>query len=141
MYRNLSPVYFEKMTLEEFFCLYKALNATPDRVIKLIEEPDDMNTAQARVFSYLTTFVSNSSQDELRLFLRFVTGSSVLVDQNLKVCFNQLSGLARRPISHTCTCSLELSVSYATYTEFEQEFTRVLSSQASWAMEYNANMC
>ena len=127
--------FFEKISLQQFFGLYKALNATPERVLNLIEEPLDMNPAQARVFSYLTTFVSNSSQDDLRLFVRFVTGSSVLIDENIKITFNQLSGLSRRPISHTCSCSLEIPLSYATYPEFEQEFFQVLSSEASWAMD------
>lgn len=127
--------FWEQFTIEEFFQLYKALNATPDTVLRLIQEADDMNSAQSRVFSYLTTFISNSKQDVLRLFLRFVTGSSVLMDKGIKVTFNQLTGLARRPISHTCECSLELSVSYTTFPEFEQEFSRVLSSEASWAMD------
>ncbi len=127
--------FFQKMSIEQFYGLYKGLTATPSRVIKLIEEPEDMNSAQARVFAYLTTFVSNSKQDELQLFLRFVTGSSVLLDENITVTFNQLSGLGRCPISHTCSCSLELSLSYATYPEFELEFSRVLSSEASWVMD------
>ena len=64
------------MTESEFFGLYKALNASSERVLDLIEEPAAMNSAEKRIFSYLITLVSNSRQDDLRLFLRFVTGSS-----------------------------------------------------------------
>ena len=127
--------FFETLSFNDFFTLYKALNATPKRVLQLVEEPGGMNSAQERVFSYLTTYISNCKQDELRLLLRFVTGSSVLLDKTIKVTFNRLSGLARRPISHTCDCLVELPLSYSTYPEFEQELSRVLACEASWAMD------
>ena len=79
-----------------------------------------MNSAEERVYSYLVTFVGNMN-DELRLFIRFVTSSSVVV----KISFNNLSGLARCPISHTCDCGLELSIAYSTFPEFEKEFAKV----------------
>ena len=71
-------------------------------------------------------------QHELTRFLRFVTGSSVLINEGIKVVFNNLTGAARRPISHTCSCSLELPLSYTTCTfpEFEAEFTKVLLDDA-----------
>ena len=94
-----------------------------------------MNSAEDRVFGYLLSFVGNMKQNELRLFLRFVTGSSVLLAKQIMVSFNGLTGLARRPISHTCECHLELPVSYATYPEFELEFMKVLTSEVSWAMD------
>eukprot|EP00731_Ephydatia_muelleri_P017684 Em0010g782a len=46
----------ETMTVSEFFGLYKALNATSERVLDLIEEPSAMNSAEKRIFSYLITF-------------------------------------------------------------------------------------
>ena len=88
------------MTVSEFFGLYKALNATSERVLDLIAEPTAMNSAEKRIFSYLITFVSNSRHDDLRLFLRFVTGSSVLLSESIRVLFNNTEGLARSP-----TCS------------------------------------
>ena len=63
------------------------------------------------------------------MFLQFITGSSVLLAKNIKVSLN---GLYRQPISHTCDCNIELPVSYATYPEFESEFTKIL---ASWTMD------
>ena len=71
---------------------------------------------------------------EVRNFLRFVTGSSTLVDE-IKVTFNGLSGLSRRPIAHTCSCTLELPVSYATYLEFAQEFDAIFTRELSWIMD------
>lgn len=101
----------------------------------MVEESEDMIAAESRSFSYLTTFVGNSKQDDLRLFLRFVTGSSVMIDEPIKVIFNKLDGLGRRLISHTCYSTLELPVSYATYPEFEQEMMKVLTNELSWVMD------
>jgi len=39
--------------------------------------------------------------EEVRQFLRFTAGSSVLVVNRISVTFNNLSGLACRPIVHT----------------------------------------
>ena len=127
--------FWELFSIDTLFRLYKVLNATTSAVLGLIEDPGDMNSAEDRVFGFLLSFVGNMKQNELRLFLRFVTGSSVLLAKKISICFNNLSGLARRPISHTCDCALELPVSYATYPEFEMEFTKVLTSEVSWAMD------
>ena len=127
--------FMEQLSIDTLFRLYKALNATTSAVLSLLEEPDDMNPAEERVFGYLHSFICNMKQSELRLFLRFVTGSSVLLAKKIKVSFNNLTGLARRPISHTCDCMIELPVAYTTYPEFEFELTTVLTNEVSWAMD------
>ena len=53
----------------------------------------------------------------------------------IQVEFNMLSGASRRPIAHTCTPSLELPSTYATYTEFVSEFRRCMASDFSWIMD------
>lgn len=127
--------FWKKFSVEKFFELYKALNATPETVLKIIQEPISLNLAQERVFRYLTTFIGNAKQDLLRLFLRFVTGSSVLMATPISISFNNLSGLGRRPISHTCDCGLELPISCSTFPEFENEFIQVLSNEMSYIMD------
>ena len=87
----------------------------------LIEEPDQlMNAAQERVFCYLQQYIGSMTQDELHKFLRFVTGSSIM-PTSLIVTFNSESGLACRPIGHTCSNTIELSSTYVTYLEFIEE--------------------
>lgn len=94
-----------------------------------------MNAAEERVYGYLTSFIGNMKLEELRLFLRFITGSSVCIDKKIEITFNNLSGAARRPIAHTCTCILEVPLSYATYPEFSEEFLKILMSELSWVMD------
>ena len=55
----------------------------------------------------------------------------MLVSKHIVVHFNNLTGLGRCPISHTCNCTLESSISYATYPEFEQEFLAVFQNENS----------
>ena len=90
---------------------------------------------EASFFSYLMNFIGNMKRDDLRLFLRFVTGSSVMLAQKINVSFNNITGIARRPISHTCDCGLELSIAYSTFPEFEQEFYKILQHEYSWIMD------
>ena len=78
------------------YYLYNCLNAS---VLKVIEEPDLMNCAEERVYRYLVTFIGNSKPNQLSLFLRFVTGNSVLIAKPIHVTFNNLTGLSRCPIS------------------------------------------
>ncbi len=122
------------MSIQEFWELYLALGVTASKVIQLLDEPLCLTSNQSRVFGYLVQMIGNMKQDELRSFLRFVSGSSVCLSGRLAVRFNSLSGLGRRPIAHTCDCVLELPVSYTTYLEFVGEFRNVLTSDECWIM-------
>ena len=85
------------------------------------------NQSQERVSEYLTTMIGNMKVNELRLFMRFVTGTSVCVTPTITITFNNLSGLARRPIAHTCDFSLELPIAYTNYDDFYSDFRGILA--------------
>ena len=130
-------IFWSQFSVEKLFSLYKAMNATASSVLALLAEPEFENQAEARVYDYFKTYIGNignCKEEELRSLLRFVTGSSAIVDKSILVRFNNLSGLARRPISHTCSCTLDLSTTYKTYLEFENELQLVLSNDLSYAM-------
>lgn len=127
--------FWNEVNVGELYSWYTALNATPKRVIEKLEENVDMSAAESRVFKFLITFIGDLNQEELRNFLRYVTGSSVLICERIKVTFNGVSGLGRSPISHTCDCWLELSTTYYTYPEFKHEFLNILNSAVAWPMD------
>ena len=127
--------FWSMFSVQDLFELYLRLNATSAAVLARIEEPEQTNSSKARVFGFLRQLIGNMKNAEVRLFLRFVTGSSVLIDKSISVTFNNLHGAARRPISHTCSCTLELSTTYCSYPDFEQEFLTVLSSDEAWVMD------
>ena len=120
----------------DLHCLYQALTATPAKVLNFLEEPYCVNKARKMVFGYLRQYTGSMTLDQLRLFLRFATGSSVFTASKLEVQFNMLFGLARRPIAHTCSNLLELSATYVSYPEFVKEFNLVLSDETyTWIMD------
>ena len=107
-----------------------AINATAYNALKVIKEPLVLEPLQETTYGY--QYVGNMCNAEVRNFLRFVTGSSALVVDEIKITFNGLSGISRRPIAHTCSCTLELPTSYSTYLEFAREFDAILTSELSW---------
>ena len=127
--------FWQQFDIDKLFSIYKALNASVSSVLKSIMEPIAMNAAEDKVFKFLRTYITNLKVEELRRFLRFVTGSSVLTSMNITIIFNNLSGVGRRPLVHTCDCTLELSKSYSSYPEFEHEFTVYLLDETSWIMD------
>ena len=57
--------------------------------------------------------------DKIRCFLRFTTGSSVLIAEKIAVTFNTLNGISHRPIAHMCSCVLQLPSTYQPFLDFE----------------------
>lgn len=114
----------------ELHKLYKALGATNASVINMIVEPDDLDCNQSRILGYLKTFIGNLEQRDLQNFLRYVTGSSIMIIKNISILFNAVVGLGRRPIGRACNSLLELS------TDFAEEFLFILSSEYAWPMNF-----
>ena len=98
--------------------------ATPAKVIAIIQEPESMNSREQRIFTYLTQLIGDMKPQELATFLRFVSGSSICLGKKIEITFNNLSGLARRPIAHTCDCFL--SHTSAT-SNFQLSFNQIQS--------------
>ena len=126
--------FWESIGVIGLWKLYLALSVTPYKVIQLIHEPECTTSNQSRVFGYLMQMIGSMNHDELRTFLRFVTGSSVCIGK-LNISFNNMSGFARRPIAHTCSSLLELPSTYLTFMEFDTEFRKVLSTVECWRMD------
>ena len=123
------------LSVETLYSIYSSLTASPEKVLSLMYEPDINDPNQERVLGYLTQYVGDMKPEEIRRFLRFVTGSPVCCVEGFVVSFNSLEGAARRPITHTCSRLLELSSAYTTYDEFTREFRAVLfSDEDQWVM-------
>lgn len=133
--------FWGKMNTEELYSLYRVLSASSLKILQLIQEPDDLTKDQERVLQYLKTYIGNLRVTELERLLRFVCGSSVCPEE-INITFNSLAGLGRRPIGHTCSCTLELSSVYLSYLEFENELNLILTSphqaNAEWLWRMDA---
>ncbi len=127
--------FWQSFSIEELYRLYNTLGASPRKVLDMLSEPVFENERETRIFGYLQDYIAHMKQEEVIRFLRFTTGSSVMISEKLVITFNSLSGFTRRPIAHTCGCTLELSSSYTTYNEFETEFNAILSNdEYAWEM-------
>ena len=127
--------FWNERGIDGIIAVYESLSVTSSTVLKALRCPAIVTAEQERVFSYLKDMIGNLQSKELQSFLRFVTGSSSLITNTILVQFNCLSGVARRPIAHTCSCSLELSVQYINYNDFAQEFFSILTgNQQVWEM-------
>ena len=117
--------------------IYTSLTVTSDKILKIIDG-DCQSPGEERILAYLTSLIGNMKTNDLRNFLRFTTGSSVCIASKISVTFNSSSGLARRPIAHTCSNTLELSASYVNYHDFSAEWHAILgdtNNEWKWRMD------
>ena len=124
------------LSVKELHAIYLALSATPEKVLEQLQESTVEDSSQDRVLGYLRQYIGNMRGEELGRFLRFVTGLPVCTTQSIKVTFNSLTGLSRRPIAHACAAVLELPSSYNSLGEFTREFQAILSGdEDKWRMD------
>lgn len=128
--------FWKNMSIYKFYSIYSALSVSTYKILQMLDNVSTSNQNEETVLSYLRQYIGNMRTDELRVFLRFVTGSCVCTASGIKVSFNRLDGLARRPIAHTCSYTLEISTSYFNYAEFSSEFDAILSDKGQgWRMD------
>ena len=132
---HLHQRFWDGYSVEKLYSLYKSLTANHEEVIKMIREPDTMNGAEERVYSYLINFVGSLKSEDLQGFLRFVTGSSVMLPNDITVIFNAATGLSRAITSHTCNSTIVIPTTYVTYPDFASEFHSILQSNFGWIMD------
>ena len=75
----------------------------------MIKHAEFKDPNEERVYGYLRQMLSTFESQQLRHFLRFVTGSTVCTSMTINVSFNKNTDAARRPIPHTCDPLLELN--------------------------------
>ena len=102
--------FWKSLTVNDLFSLYNLASVSPSQIVCAIKAPDDMTPLQSRAFNF---FIGNLKDcNKMRRFLRFVTGSPGNTGKDITVCFNSTEGLARRPIAHTCSCEIEIPLSF-----------------------------
>jgi len=130
--------FWSRRTVEDIKVIYQQLAVSSQKVLSLLSFPDACSQQEERVAGYLRTMLGNMQPEELRMFMRYISGSCVCSANNITISFNSLSGLARRPIAHTCNSTLELPTSYLNYDDFHLEFKAIFSqtnNDFSWRMD------
>ena len=71
----------------------------------------------------------------LKHLLEFLTGSELLIVDEIKVSFTKNdSTFARRSIAHICGPCLELPSTYSNFCKVREEFTPILK-KSTWEMD------
>ena len=133
---NHRAAFWQRLSVDDIAHIMQAQRPTPEKVASVIKTgKEDMTDDEDRTLYFLKEFVASLDFDTLADFLMFVTGSVHQPDR-IRVTFTTLTGLERRPISHTCFNLLEVPTSYSSIKEFKREFKSVLASPE--AFQYSA---
>ena len=118
-------------TLEGLDQLYESKRQTAKKIMKLFRgEPSTGGERQS--LDYLKKFVNSLEGKALSMFLRFCTGSDVIICDSIRICFSSLERPQRHPVARTCTPILELPTLYESFPALAEEFTNIMTeSQAS----------
>ncbi|XP_057293155.1 uncharacterized protein LOC130621818 [Hydractinia symbiolongicarpus] len=130
---NVLRDFQEFSTFNDINLFYKKILPTNRKVVKILNA-EPKNAAERECFDYLKQFIRGLDEIGLKTFLRFCTGSDVLLVEKLRVEFVPCSTAARRPIAHTCAPMLEMPSSYSNFCEFRAEMHNILSA-SSWSMD------
>ena len=121
-------------TIEDLRSMYEEKTVSPKKVLKLLSAQPG-NDAERESFDHLKRFVKSLTDGALSAFLQFTTGSDIIICDSLEVTFVSVDGLARRPIAHTCTPSLELPSTYQSFNELSEEFSSLLREKGFWEFD------
>jgi hypothetical protein len=113
--------------------VYDQLEPSVSKVLNLLEA-NPQTTEQNKCLSYFQRFIRGRSSNDLGRLLRFLTGADVICVEKIQVSFIKATGLARRPIIHTCGPSVELPETYLHFPDFRSEWEHLLANEASFEM-------
>ncbi|XP_014900553.1 uncharacterized protein LOC106955100 [Poecilia latipinna] len=114
--------------------LFKDLQPTSKKVCQLLKFAVDLNPKQKEVENHLKRFIRELDDIKLQKFLRFCTGSDLIVTNSIFVEFQDMTEFTRRPMGHTCGSTLKIADSYENFPDFRSEFNAVLESNV-WVMD------
>ena len=120
-------------SVERILEMYDRLVPSNTKVIQALRA-ETTNEAERDCLKHLKRYIRGFDNSKLKKFLKFTTGSDLMIFDELQVAFNQNDSLARRPIAHTCGFVLEMSSTYQSFPEVREEFNNVLSAD-SWEMD------
>ncbi|KAL3973707.1 hypothetical protein ACER0C_024914 [Sarotherodon galilaeus] len=114
--------------------LFSELQPTSKKVCQLLKFAVDLTPQQKEVKNHLKRFIRELDNIKLQKFMRFCTGSDLIVTNSIYVEFQDMTEFTRRPVEHTCGNVLQLANSYENFPDFRSEFNAVLESNV-WVMD------
>lgn len=120
-------------TVESLLYLYDHLAPTTTKLLNTID--CEANTQEERdSLKFFKRYLKGLDSRMVSTFMRFFSGSDLMLFDSWQVTFTDVRGYARRPIAHTCSNMLELPSTYQSFPELREEFNNVLKSE-DWEMD------
>lgn len=88
-------------SLDGVLQIFKEKQPTAKKIIKTLQV-ETSNELERATVDHFKRYIRSLEGKALERFLHFITGSDCLTGNPIQVTFTSLSGLQRRPISHTC---------------------------------------
>jgi hypothetical protein len=123
-------------SLPELKALYEEFNVTTTRFLNSIDTSDVNTAAEEKCWYFFHTFIRSLDNQMLKKLLRFITGvpSFTCCNRKIYLSFSGNKGLTRAPHATVCSKTLIFPTTYNNYSEFKEEFMRVLLSNESYLM-------
>ena len=80
--------FWKQMGVSGLLAIYKAQSVSCAKVLVMLDEEEGGNANENRVLGYLRQFVGSMNSEDLRIFLRFCTGSTICTADKITVSFN-----------------------------------------------------
>ncbi|XP_047212407.1 uncharacterized protein LOC124864186 [Girardinichthys multiradiatus] len=119
---------------EALIKLFSDLQPTSKKVCQLLKFAEDLSPKQKDVGNHLKRFIRELDDIKLQKFMRFCTGSDLIVTNSIFVEFQDMTAFTRRSVGHTCGSILQIADNYENFPDFRSEFNAVLESNV-WVMD------
>ncbi|XP_068737060.1 uncharacterized protein [Montipora capricornis] len=127
----LIPIFVNVTTLTQ---KYESLLPSISKILSCLEA-NPVNDPEMESLKFLKKFIKGlDTSQKLSNFVRFVSGSELMLFAAIQIEFTDLSGLGRGPIAHTCNTVLQLPSTYQSFPELREDFSSILSSD-NWEMD------
>lgn len=114
--------------------IYERLIPSVSKISKCIQSSPESD-AERECLKFLQRYIKGlDTTEKLATFVRFISGSELMLFEGIQVTFTDLYGAGRRPIARTCNTLLQLPSTYQSFPELREEFNHVLMS-GNWEMD------
>ena len=127
--------FWDDITTEEVNSLYQLSHPTPQRIISnlVCTQPD---TKEVPILRWLNRNLTASSEAILSHFLRFCTGTDVIVpDRAISIRMETMPPTAMRPMAQTCFRLLRIPKNYESFSQMRTKLDVYLSDTSVWDMK------
>ena len=124
--------FWKAVTGAEISALYMLCSPTNKNVIESLQL-DGESQQEVRVFQWLIRYLRNKDQQTVARFLRFCTGSDVILPHSsIKIRMENMSALSMRPKAQTCFRVLVIPKNYPTQARLRDNMDFYLSNPQLW---------